>query len=103
MLRGQESLFGGLWGLPMISRESFDELDARRALREAGISARLQPEPTGRVEHLLTHRHLAIDVFRAKAARGQETETRRRFHPAKLDRVGISKLTRKLLTAVLAG
>ncbi len=99
LVRSEQSLFGGLWGLPMIRRDAFDETDALGVLREAGISARLDPEPTGQVEHVLTHRRLRIDVFRARAARGEETETRRRFTADALDRVGISTLTRKLLAS----
>jgi len=97
LVRSQQSLFGGLWGLPMISRDAFDETDPQGALREAGISARLDPEPIGRVEHVLSHRRMQIDLFRASAARGKETPTRRRFSPTELQRVGISTLTRKLL------
>jgi adenine-specific DNA glycosylase len=94
-------LFGGLWGLPMLGREAFDQRDARGALREARISARLDPEPAAQVEHVLTHRRLRIDVFRATAARGTESETLRRFNPQQLGRVGISTLTKKLLAAAL--
>ena len=101
LVRSEQSLFGGLWGLPMLGREAFDQRDARGALREARISARLDPEPAAQVEHVLTHRRLRIDVFRATAARGTESETLRRFNPQKLDRVGISTLTKKLLTATL--
>jgi len=99
LVRSQQSLFGGLWGLPMIRRDRFDATDPRGALRAAGISARLDPERMGQVEHILTHRRLRIDVFRARAARGEETETRRRFRPSELERVGISTLTRKLLAS----
>jgi A/G-specific adenine glycosylase len=99
LVRSQQRLFGGLWGLPMIRRDTFDETDARGALRDAGILARLDPVPKGRVEHVLTHRRMRIDVFRANAARGKETETRRRFNSAELQRVGISTLTKKLLAS----
>jgi A/G-specific adenine glycosylase len=101
LARGEQSLFGGLWGLPTIRREAFDETDARGALREAGIRARLHPKPVGQVEHVLTHRRLRIDVFRASAARAEESSTRRCFTEEELDRVGISRLTRRLLGLAL--
>jgi A/G-specific adenine glycosylase len=101
LVRSEQSLFGGLWGLPMLGREAFDQSDARGALREARISARLDPEPAAQVEHVLTHRRLRIDVFRATAARGTESETLRRFNPQQLGRVGISTLTKKLLASTL--
>jgi A/G-specific adenine glycosylase len=99
LVRSERSLFGGLWGLPMIRRDAFDETDARGALREAGIAARLNPKPMGQVEHVLTHRRLQIEVFRATAARAKKSEIRRRFSSDDLDRVGISKLTRRLLAS----
>ncbi|MGB8330002.1 MAG: A/G-specific adenine glycosylase [Polyangiales bacterium] len=99
LVRSQERLFGGMWGLPMIRRDSFDQTDPLGALRAAGISARLDSEPIGRVQHVLTHRRMQIDLFRANAATGEETETRRRFAPAELQSVGISALTRKLLAS----
>jgi len=99
LVRSQQGLFGGLWGLPMIRRDQFDDADPRRALHDACISARLNREPIGRVEHILTHRQLQIDLFRATAAKGEETETRRRFAQAELGSVGISALTKKLLAS----
>jgi A/G-specific adenine glycosylase len=99
LVRSEQSLFGGLWGLPMMRRDAFDETDAREVLREARISARLNPAPTEKVEHVLTHRRLQIDVFRATAAQGKESKTRRRFTADALERVGVSTLTKKLLAA----
>jgi A/G-specific adenine glycosylase len=103
LVRSEQSLFGGLWGLPMLGREAFDESDARVALREARISARLSPEPAAHVEHVLTHRRLQIDVFRATAATATESATLRRFNPGQLGRVGISTMTKKLLASILPG
>jgi A/G-specific adenine glycosylase len=99
LVRSEQSLFGGLWGLPMMRRD--DEADARGALRQAGILARLDPEPTATVEHVLTHRRLRIEVFRASAARAEESKARRCFTAEALGRVGISALTRKVLASAL--
>ena len=91
LVKGDQALFGGLWGVPMV------EGDARAALREAGLQARLRPEPVGEVEHVLTHRRLRIEVYLASAATGNGSTSRRLFHPKALDGIGISSLTRKIL------
>jgi A/G-specific adenine glycosylase len=93
LVKGDQPLFGGLWGLPMTEGEP------RAALAEAGLRARLRPGPVAEVEHVLTHRRLRIDVYRASGVRGEESETRRRFSSEDLDRVGVSTLTRKVLAA----
>lgn len=96
LVKGGDGLFGGLWSVPMIEGEP------RAALREAGIRARLRQDRVTEVEHVLTHRRLRVDVYRATGGRGPETCTRRRFALDELDRVGISTLTRKLLDGALA-
>lgn len=95
LLRNERPLFGGLWGLPTI------EGSARNALRQAGLSARLDKQPVTKVEHMLTHRRLQVEVFRATAARGEETETKRPFSADEIEEVGVSTLTRKLLSATI--
>ena len=101
LVRSEQNLFGGLWGVPMIAREAFDLRDAREALRDSGISAKLEPEARSHVEHVLSHRRLKVDVFRGKAAHGTETAKRRRFTSKQLAEVGISTLTKKILAAAL--
>lgn len=91
LTKGDRALFGGLWGVPMT------EGDPREALREAGVRARLRPEPVGKIEHALTHRRMSIDVYRASGGLGQETSTRKAFCLDEIDRVGVSALTRKVL------
>ena len=95
LVKREQALFGGLWGVPMA------EESPRAALNEAGLHARLRTEPVNRVEHVLTHRRLRVDVYRASAVRGEESETRRRFSSEDLDRVGVSTLTKKLLASAL--
>jgi A/G-specific adenine glycosylase len=97
LVKGDQPLFGGLWGLPMAQGS------ARTALREAGVQARLGSEPVGEVEHVLTHRRLRIDLYRASAARGKQSGTRRLFTANDLETVGISTLTKKLLASTLRG
>jgi A/G-specific adenine glycosylase len=101
LVRGQERLFGGLWGVPTAERRGSGIGDARTALRSARMSARVAPEPTAQLEHVLTHRRLRLDVFRAVGVRAEESETRRRFTRPDLERVGISSLTRRLLEVSL--
>jgi A/G-specific adenine glycosylase len=95
LVKGDQPLFGGLWGVPM------SEGKARSALSEAGLRAKLGTEPVGQVEHVLTHRRLRVEVYRASAARGEESAVRRRFTLDGLEGVGISTLTRKLLAVAL--
>jgi len=102
LLRSEQSLFAGLWGLPMIPRSAFDLSDPRGALRDAGILASLGPEPIGELNHVLTHRRMQIDVFRATGAKAETSETRRLFRTDDLGSVGVSTLTKKLLAAALS-
>jgi A/G-specific adenine glycosylase len=93
LIKGEQALFGGLWGVPMV------EGAPRLALRDAGVRARLHPDPVGEIEHILSHRRLQIAVYRAFGGRAEESQTRRRFAPTDLARVGVSTLTRKVLKA----
>ncbi len=93
LTKGDAALFGGLWGVPMT------EGPPRDALRRAGVRARLQAAAVGQVDHVLTHRHMRIDVFRATGARAEASASRRSFTAPELARVGISSLTKKLLAA----
>ena len=90
-VKGDRALFGGLWGVPMV------EGDARAALHEAGLRARLRPEPIGKLEHVLTHRRLRIEVYLASAAHGSGSTSSRLLDPKALDNIGISSLTRRIL------
>ena len=99
LVRGESNLFGGLWGLPMLAHEQAGDGDPRRVLRSSGLSARVRPEPVTTIEHILSHRHLCVDVYVAIASKGQTTDRRRSFAPSDLDSVGISSLTKKILEA----
>jgi A/G-specific adenine glycosylase len=95
LVKGEQPLFGGLWGVPMA------EGSPRMLLSDAGLRGRLGSDPVADVEHVLTHRRLRIDVYRAPAARGEESKTRRPFTAEELESVGVSTLTRKVLAAAL--
>lgn len=100
LVRGQGTLFGGLWGLPTADGDGREA--AGRALEAAAIRARLADAPAGRVEHVLSHRRLDVSVWRATAARAPGGDALRAFEAEDLEAVGVSRLTRKLLSAALA-
>ena len=91
--KSETPLFGGLWGVPMI------EGTPRAALEAAGVRARLRAGAVGKVEHVLTHRRLRIDVYVASGANGSESSTGQWFTAQALRTVGISTLTQKILAA----
>lgn len=90
--KSEGSLFSGLFGLPMT--QGAGRSVARRALEEAGVSARLEPHPAGRLEHVLSHRRLLVEVWRASAAR---SGVARLVPRGEIARLGTSTLTRKCL------
>ena len=95
--RGEGSLFGGLWGVPM--GEGADRQAARALLRRRGIAARLPEGPDRSLVHVLTHRRLRVRIFRATAARGRSAAGLRRVAPEQLGALGVSRLTRRILEA----
>ncbi len=95
LIKGDKALFGGLWGVPMI------EGTARDALGEAGVRAKLQPNPIGTIDHILTHRKLGIEVYRATGGDATVSATRRLFALTDVHNVGVSTLTTKILEATL--
>jgi len=96
LAKGDGTLFGGLWGLPMV--EGRGRAAAREALRSHGIRARLGDRPARRVTHVLSHRRMEVEVWRATAA---SAPRRPGLRPVRLDdaapRLGMATLTRKLL------
>lgn len=94
MVRGEGSLFGGLWGVPM--REGRGLAAAREALRELGVEARVSPRARGELEHVLTHRRLTVRVFVAEhvVALGARA---RAVRPEDLSALGTSALTHRVL------
>jgi A/G-specific adenine glycosylase len=98
LLRGEGALFGGLYGVP--TGEGHAREDAQLSLRSSSIRARLDAEPRGRLEHVLSHRRLDVRVWRATGARVEESETTRLVPLDGLDAIGTSTLTRKILAIV---
>jgi A/G-specific adenine glycosylase len=95
-VRGRDALFGGLHGLPMHEGEGRDA--AKEALRAAGVTARLERAKAGEVVHVLTHRRLFVEVWRATGARLRDgVEGARALRSEALPEVGVATLTKKLL------
>ncbi len=96
-------LFGGLWGVPMVTRDSGVRDSAKHALREVGLQGRVSMEPAGHVEHRLTHRLMVVAVFRATAvrvrARSRKPATAVLHAANSLHELGVSRLTRKIIDA----
>jgi len=101
LVRGQGSLFAGLYGPPMI--EGHGRERAKMALDGAGVGGRLGREPCGAVEHVLSHRVLEVEVWRATGARVTSTAAARLIARAELGSVGVSTLTRRILACAGRG
>ena len=94
LVRSEGTLFGGLFGVPMI--EGADRRAARRALAQHGFVGTIGAL-RGHVEHVLTHRRLELRVYDALTERAREHETRRLAAIEGPIDVGIATLTRKVL------
>ncbi len=96
LLRSDAALFGGLYGLPAREGEGRDA--ARAALTSAGLTATLERASAGEVLHVLTHRRLHVEVWRASRARVKRASERTRsVRRDALDTLGTSTLTHKVL------
>ena len=95
LVKSSGGLFGGLYGVPTAEGHGRDA--ARRALKDASMSARLDREPSGRLEHVLSHRRLDVEVWRAVGASLEPDERRRLVPLGELDGLGTSTLTRRIL------
>ena len=93
--RGQGSLFGDLWNLPM--REGRGRRVARSLLVETGLGGRLDPRPAAQFEHVLTHRRLQVQLWRVRAARLTVPTPLRLVEPGDLGAIGVSNLTLRCL------
>jgi A/G-specific adenine glycosylase len=95
LVRGEGSLFGGLWGFPLVEG-SGRKLAA--GLAEAhGLRGQLAKRRAATVEHVLTHRALSVEVYCLEAAEGREHAQLRCVPPHGFGALGIAKLTRKIV------
>jgi A/G-specific adenine glycosylase len=92
--RGEESLFSGLWNLPM--SEGHGRAAAKALLAANALSGQLAARPSGEVAHVLTHRKLNVQLWRVQSADGT-SPTLRSVRLSELTTLGISKLTHKAI------
>jgi A/G-specific adenine glycosylase len=95
LAKSDAGLFRGLWQVPMA--EGRGRATARSAIGRVG--ARLAASPVASIVHVLSHRRLSIDVW--KATGGRDAGGGRWVSPRELDGLGVSKLTRRILAAVV--
>jgi len=97
--RGAGSLFGGLWNLPMAEGSGRDA--ALAVLERAGVRGTLAAQPSARLEHVLTHRKLTVEVWEVNGASARADGDLRAVRLDELSAVGVSRLTHKALAAVV--
>lgn len=96
--RSDRALFGGLWNVPMDECVRRGRVNAARVLRENGLAGRIDDEARGELEHVLSHKHLHVRVWRARACRPVGDAKLVKVDPRTIDPdLGVSKLTRKIL------
>lgn len=102
-------LFVGMWEPPRVGTH---DAHAARAMLEAmlGVDVRLEPEPAGRIEHVLSHRHLDVVVHEGTLARAPRlADSPERYDelafvpPSQLAERGVSSLAKKLLGVTRRG
>ena len=99
--KSEVPLFQGLWNPPFIetSEGIAGRKEVQRLLRDLGLKARLNKEPAGRGEHLLTHRRLRVQVWRALGTKGTLRDGLRSFEVKTISELGISAFGRKVIDA----
>ncbi len=101
LARAGEGLFGGLWNLPMV--EGSGRKRARTLMDTLGLTGTLAPRTAASIEHVLTHRHMRVQLWRVADAASAEHDSFRSVPVHTLDTLGISRLTLKLLAAAERG
>ncbi|HEY8426965.1 MAG TPA: A/G-specific adenine glycosylase [Sandaracinaceae bacterium] len=96
LVRSERALFGGLYAPPMA--EGRGRAAALAALRGAGVRARVEASSAARLEHVLSHRVIDVEVWRAT---GASSRTCRLVTPRELASVGVSTFARRILRAAL--
>ncbi|MFO0685810.1 MAG: A/G-specific adenine glycosylase [Sandaracinus sp.] len=96
LVRGEGTLFGGLFGVPSIEGDARDA--ASEALAAHGLRAKTLAR-AGTITHVLTHRALTVQVWAATVDAARASERRRLVDAEAPGEVGVSTLTRKILRA----
>lgn len=95
-------LFAGLWNLPMAELGPGAGRDvARGLLQDAGLTGRLATAPTVELRHVLSHRRLDVQLWRATGVtpRAASDTAAICYPPSALTELGLSALTRRALSA----
>ena len=99
LMRSEGNLFGGLWGCPLVEGRGKEK--ARALAESLNLEGTLRARKLGLVEHVLTHRKLAVDVYAMDATKGRARTHLKAVREDELAGLGVAKLTRKILA--LAG
>ncbi len=100
LTRSDGSLFGGLWGFPLI--EGSGRKLASALAESMALRGTLSRRASGSIVHVLSHRALSVEVFALREAAGVSTESLRPVAEDDLGTLGIASLTRKILGATRA-
>jgi A/G-specific adenine glycosylase len=95
--RGEGTLFGGLWNLPAQRGHGHTRALALQRLQQVG--GRLPAAPVARIEQVLRHRRLELELWRVAGARGRAAPGLHAVALGALGTRGVSALTRKALAA----
>jgi A/G-specific adenine glycosylase len=95
LARGEDALFGGLWGFPLA--EGSGPTLARELAGRHQLEGELERASLGSIKHVLTHRSLQVEVFALRGVRPGPGCTLRAVAERELASLGIAKLTRKIL------
>jgi A/G-specific adenine glycosylase len=95
--KGEGALFGALWNLPM--SEGRGRAAARELLEQSGLRGTLAARASAEIEHVLTHRCFAVQLWVVSKARAGKDSGLRSVALAELDTLGVSRLTHKALAA----
>jgi A/G-specific adenine glycosylase len=98
--RSEGTLFGGLWGCPLVEGSGREE--ALALAQDVGLTGNLSARALGRVEHVLTHRRLGIAVYGLENAKGRAREALKAVTDDELKLLGVATLTRKILAVAEA-
>lgn len=104
LVRSDVELFGGLYGLPSVSidtgaSKAQRRAAAARALANIELLAAGPFEERGEVVHVLTHRRMTVSVWEVEVKPVKRAASVRALSDRELGQVGISTLTKRLLSS----
>lgn len=97
LVKSEVALFGGLWNLPM--KEGRGRAAAESLLLDAGLGGSVAVKSAADVVHVLSHRHMRVQVWEAVVKKKSERADRKYVSRKGLTRLGVSRLTQKVLAA----